>query len=196
MRKLTYFVATTVDGFIAGPQGQWDFLVTEGVTLRAQAEELPETLPQHARRAMGLSDTPARFDTVVMGRATYEPGLSAGFPHPYAPLRTVVFSRTLPSKEEGSLRITSDDPVATVRALKREESPNGLGIWLCGGGKLAAVLADEIDELVVKLNPRLTLGEGIRLFEGRFSPRNLTLRGHRTFDSGVIWLTYDLLPPR
>ncbi len=191
MRALTYFVATSVDGFIAGPGGQFDFFPMEGDHIQAQVEALPETLPKHVRDMFGVPTRIARFDTVVMGRGTYEPGLSAGFSDPYAPLRTVVFSRSLPAKEEGALRITAEDPVKVVRALKAEA---GKDLWLCGGGKLASVLRDEIDELVVKVNPVLTGGEGIRLFEGDFSPSKLRLRSHRAFDSGVVWLTFDVLP--
>ena len=191
MRRLVYFVATSVDGFIAGPQGQYDYFPMDGDHIRAQVEELPETLPKHVRDMLGVPTRMARFDTVVMGRGTYEPGLAAGFPHPYAPLRTVVFSRSLTAKEEGGLRITAEDPVQVVRALKAEE---GKDFWLCGGGELANVLRDHIDELVVKVNPVLTGGSGIRLFAGDFSPSKLRLRTHRVFDSGVVWLTYDVLP--
>ncbi len=190
-RKLTYFVATTVDGFISGPNGEFDFFPLEGDHIRAQTEELPETIPAHVREALGIPTRQARFDTVVMGRKTLDPALEHGISHPYRPLRTVVFSRSLPARDEDGLRITAEDPVAVVRALKAEE---GLGIWLCGGAQLAGVLADEIDELLVKVNPVLALGGGIRLFDRPFSPRKLALRSHRTFDSGVCWLGYDLLP--
>ncbi len=187
MRKLVYFVAASVDGFIAGPDGQYDFFPMEGDHIAAQAEELPETLPAHVREALGVATRQARFDTVLMGRATYEPALSAGVVDPYAPLETVVFSRSLPARE-GSVRVTAEDPSLVVRALKAKP---GRDLWLCGGAKLAAALASEIDELVVKLNPVLA-GDGIRLAATGFAPRRLALRGTRTFRSGVTWLTYDV----
>lgn len=191
MRKLVYFVAVSVDGCIAGPAGQIDFFSGEGDHLAAQVSELPETIPRHFREALGVSSGPMRFDTVVMGRATYEPALSAGITDPYAPLQTVVFSRRLASKQEGGLRITAEDPVGFVRTLKERD---GRDIWLCGGGELAQTLLPELDELVVKVNPVLA-GAGIRLSAGGFDPRELSLRESRVFDSGVIWLTYEVARP-
>ena len=187
MRKLVYFVAVSVDGFIAGPEGQFDFFPFDGEHIAAQGAELPETFPRHMRDAIGASDSATRFDTVLMGRRTYEPGLQAGFRDPYAPMRTVVFSRTLPARNEGSLRVTSESPLEVVRALKAEP---GKDIWLCGGGSLAGQLTPLIDELVLKVNP-VVIHQGIRLWEGAFAPRHLRLRSSRVFASGVTWLAYD-----
>lgn len=189
MRKLTYFVASTVDGYIAGPDGQFDFFPFEGDHMKALFEDFPETLPLHVRQHLGLPTEQKCFDTVVMGRRTYEPALALGIDDPYAPLRTVVFSRSLPARSEGLLRVTADDPVATVRALK---DGDGKGIWLCGGGSLASHLALEIDEVIVKLNPRLA-GGGVRLLDGTFRPQNLVLRQQRSYQSGVVFLTYDVV---
>lgn len=95
------------------------------------------------RDQAGLTDTPNRhFDTVLMGRSTYELGSAS----PYAHLRQIVFSRTLTSPDP-AVRIETD-PVETVRTLKQEDG--GLGIWLCGGADLAGQLLPEIDELIVK----------------------------------------------
>lgn len=188
MRRLVYFVATTLDGRIAGPDGRLDFF-PNGDHVQAQADELPETLPAHVREALGASSRASRFDTVLMGRHTYEPARSAGIEHPYAPLETIVFSRTLSPRDEGGLRITEDDPLRVVHALKAQP---GRDLWLCGGGNLAAQLAGEIDELLVKVNP-IVAGEGIPLLSGPFEPRALRLRDHRRFDSGVMWLTYDMV---
>ncbi len=187
MRRLVYFVASTLDGFIAAPDGGADHFPM-GDHVMAQARELPETLPAHLRAHLGASSTPARFDTVLMGRRTYDPALTAGIEDPYAPLDTVVFSREL-APREGRLRITAEDPVSVVRALKARP---GRDLWLCGGGKLAAQLAGQIDELTVKLNPLLT-GSGLPLIPTPFQPRQLRLMATRTFDSGVVWLTYDLV---
>ncbi len=186
MRKLVYFVAATVDGHIASPRGEFDFFPL-GEHFEAQVAELPETIPAHLRATVGAASEPRRFGAVVMGRKTYEVGARAGLTDPYAPLPTVVFSRTL-ATAESPVRVTAENPVDVVRALKRQP---GRDIWLCGGGNLAASLADEIDELVVKLNP-LLLGAGIALWSAPFSPRSLRLINTRTFASGVVWLTYAL----
>jgi len=87
-----------------------------------------------------------------MGRSTYEPALKAGLEHPYTPLPTVVFSRSLPARTEGSLRITGEDPMQVVRALKGSATRD---IWLCGGAKLASQLVPLVDELLLKVNPVL-----------------------------------------
>ena len=138
MRKLIYFVATTIDGRIAGPGGQTDFFPMAGAHIAAQVQQLPETLPRHVREALDVPERQARFDTVVMGRGTYQPALSAGITHPYAPLETIVFSRTLPERSEGNLRITAADPRRVVQELKGRA---GRDIWLCGGADLASQLA-------------------------------------------------------
>ncbi|MDY7091172.1 MAG: dihydrofolate reductase family protein, partial [Actinomycetota bacterium] len=80
--------------------------------------------------------------------------------------------------------LTDRDPVDLVRELKAE--PGGSGIWLCGGGTLASALADEIDRLVLKVNP-LLLGSGIPLFADRgHHPRSLARVAGRPFGSGVV----------
>jgi dihydrofolate reductase len=187
MAKLVYFVAVSADGFIASPDGAFDFFPVEGEHITAQAEALPETLPRHVRGALGASDHAARFGCVVMGRSTYEPALKAGLEHPYTPLPTVVFSRSLPARTEGSLRITGEDPMQVVRALKGSATRD---IWLCGGAKLASQLVPLVDELLLKVNPVL-VQRGIPLWDGPFAPRALRLRSTRTFATGVAWLHYD-----
>lgn len=114
-----------------------------------------------------------------MGRATYEPGLKLGWTSPYAHLRQYVVSRTLVSPDPAVTVV--GDPVALVRELKEQE---GMDIWLCGGGKLAAALRDEIDELIIKRNP-LVIGSGIPLFDGPFTPTGFAPVSTRSFDSGL-----------
>lgn len=188
MRKLVYFIATTADGSIAGPRGESDFFPMVGDHIAAQVEELPETLPRHVRDMLGVPTRQARFDTVLMGRATYEPALAVGITDPYAPLETIVFSRTLPARRDGGLTVTGEDPVHVVRELKARE---GRDIWLCGGGKLASVLLEQIDEVVLKVNPVLAPG-GLRAFDESAAPHALVLRERRAFESGVTWLAFDV----
>jgi dihydrofolate reductase len=82
------------------------------------------------------------------------------------------------------VELIRDDAVERVRALKDEP---GADVWLCGGARLAASLADEIDELVLKVNP-IVLGSGIPLFAGAIGPRQLAVTEHRTYPNGFALL--------
>jgi dihydrofolate reductase len=186
LRKLTYYVGVTLDGFIAGPGDEFDFFPIEPDVTTAMNAEQPETVPGAFRDAVGIAGTPnMRFDTVVMGRGTYEPALKAGITDPYPHLRTYVFSSTLTAEDE-RVTVLAQDPAAFVRGLKDRE---GMDIWLCGGGRLAAALRDEIDELVLKRYP-LVIGSGRPLFDGPFRPDRFTQTQTQVFESGVVVSSY------
>ena len=191
MRTLTYLVATTLDGFIAAPDGGDPtgsvFPVTPDY-LEHLVTHYPETLPDGARTALGVTSPATRFDTVLEGRRSYHVGLDAGVTNAYPHLRHVVFSRSLGQSPDPTVEVTAADPVETVRQLKRAA---GSGIWLVGGAQLAAALYDEIDELVLKINP-VTLGSGIPLFGGSTgeSLRSFEPAGSHVLPGGVAFLTY------
>lgn len=188
MRQLVYYVAATVDGVVAGPEGSTDFFPfsLESDLFAFIRGEYPETLPTALRQAAGFDDAPNRaFDTVVMGRATYQPALTAGITSPYRHLRQYVFSRTLTSPDP-EVEVVSEDPVAFVRALKERD---GMDIWLCGGGETAGVLWAEIDEFVIKLNPVMA-GGGIPLARRGFEPAQLVLHSATPLRDGVVVLRY------
>ena len=188
MRTLTYYVASSVDGFIAGPDGSFDFYPAEPDLMDWIRARYPETLPTPLRRALGIDDLPNRvFDTVVMGRGTYEPGPAAGFPSPYAHLRQYVFAHGVTAPAE--VTVAEGDPVEMVRRLKAED---GLGIYLAGGGNLAGQLRDEIDEWVIKLSPML-VGTGVPLLPHAFAPQRIDLIGAEPLPSGVVVLRYRKL---
>lgn len=185
MRKLTYYVGVTIDGYIAGPDGSFGFLPVEGDLLAAMIAEYPETVPTQFRGFVGLQEAPNKhFDTVLMGRASYEPALSTGVTSPYAHLKQYVFSRSLVATDP-QVEIVAGDPVAFVRGLKQQP---GMGIWLCGGGNLAAQLAEEIDELVIKRYP-IVIGSGIAMFNGPFALNHFELTETRAFSTGAV-MTY------
>ncbi|WP_433830719.1 dihydrofolate reductase family protein [Actinoplanes sp. CA-015351] len=187
MRKLVYFVAATVDGFIAAPDGSWDFFVLHDDVMAYMLERYPETVPTHIRGALGITVPNQSFDTVLMGRGTYEPALAEGVTSPYAHLRQVVFSRTMTASPDPAVRIVADDPVAFAEKLKQEP---GRDIWLAGGGSLAGALLPAIDELVIKLNPVIA-GSGIALASAGFHPHHLTLTDATPLPSGVVVLRYS-----
>ncbi|MFJ2768076.1 dihydrofolate reductase family protein [Streptomyces sp. NPDC087300] len=194
MRKLVYFIAVSIDGFIAGPDGA-DPTGPDGFWPVAQdyvehlAATYPETLPAPARAALGISGEGAHFDTILEGRKTFQIGVDAGIPDCYPHLRHLVFSRSLSELPAPEVELVATDPVERVRELKREE---GKDIWLCGGGELAGVLRGEIDRLVVKLSP-MALGSGIPLFGNKsaFEPTLYERTDAKLLDSGTIFLTYD-----
>jgi dihydrofolate reductase len=185
-RKLTYYVASTVDGFIAGPDGSWDFFPVEGEHMADLSVRYPEAIPTHVRQAIGVDPGNVQFDTVLMGRGTYQPALDIGVTSPYAHLKQYVFSRSLKDIDDPAVEIVDGDPASLVRQLKRED---GAGIWLCGGGQLAYQLLPEIDELAIKLYP-MVIGEGVPLFAGSFQVNDFTLAESHTYGNGVALMTY------
>ncbi|MFF8292820.1 dihydrofolate reductase family protein [Streptomyces sp. NPDC016309] len=193
MRKLVYYIAATVDGFIAGPDGADPtgpdgFWPVPADYVRYLAAEYPETLPAPARQALSITAAGTHFDTVLEGRKTYEIGLRAGLTDAYPHLRHLVFSTTLTESPDPAVELVATDPLAKVRELKQED---GKDLWLIGGGELAGALYPEIDRLIVKLGP-LTIGTGIPLF-GRtaaFDPRVWDLTAHTVLESGAAFLTY------
>lgn len=195
MRTLTYLVASSLDGYIAELDGAdpTGSLFTVGQDyLSHVVAHYPETLPTPAREATGVTDPGTRFDTVLEGRRSYEVGLDAGVTNAYAHLRHLVFSTTLAQSPDPGVELVATDPVETVRQLKAEPSASDRGIWLVGGATLAAALYDEIDEIVLKLNP-VTAGTGIPLFAGRSGSRTRSfgLTDHTILESGVAVLTYS-----
>ncbi|MFJ6651787.1 dihydrofolate reductase family protein [Microbacterium sp. NPDC091313] len=184
MRPLTYFVAVSLDGRIAAPDGRFDAFPVEGDHIDMIFREWRDTLPTAAASALGLAPDGTRFDTVLMGWETYAAGLPHGVDDPYSHLRQYVLSRRhLDVSVPAGVTLTGEDPRTLVQRLKAE--PGRAGIWLCGGGVLAAALADEIDRLVLKVNP-VVLGAGRPLFAGDYSPRSFHLDRSESFASGVV----------
>lgn len=176
MKRLQYYVATSVDGFIARADGSFDFLFTDG-------DHVPDFIASFAW-----------FDTVLMGRHTYDVGLAAGVTNPYPMLKSYVFSRSLETSPDPAVTLVRDDAAGVVRELKRGE---GKDIWLCGGADLARTLfdADLIDEVVVKINP-VIVGSGIPLFKVGADERKtirLELGERKIYNNGVILAHYRVL---
>ncbi|WP_221347981.1 dihydrofolate reductase family protein [Streptomyces beigongshangae] len=190
MRKLTYFIACSIDGFIGGPDGDAASMVRfmDEEFLEFLKTEYPETMPTHGRSAMGFDDLEnQKYDTIVQGRASYDLALEAGVTSPYAHLREYVASRTLEESPDPNVEIVADDLVGRVRELKAEDGD--FGIYLCGGSQIAGELIDEIDELVIKTYP-IVLGSGMPMFGSGFAVTEFSLGEVRTFGNGVVVRTY------
>ncbi|MWV48936.1 dihydrofolate reductase [Rathayibacter sp. VKM Ac-2803] len=185
MRELTYYVATSLDGLIAAPDGDWSAFPAEGDHFDAILADYSDTLPIHAQQALGVTADGSRFDTVIMGWRTYTPALDAGIDSPYPHLRQIVATRGGHAVPEGIE--TTADPVATVRELR---AGGGGGVWLAGGGALAGALVEQIDTLILKVNP-VVLCDGVPLFGGApYAARRFHRLESRRFDSGVSIDTY------
>lgn len=192
MRKLTYFIACSIDGFIGAPDGDAQAFmpfVDEEYFEDFLKAEYPETLPTHGRRPLGIDDLENRnFDTIIQGRASYDLALDLGVTSPYAHLREYVASRSLKESPDPHVEIVADDVVGKIRELKAEDGE--FGIYLCGGSQLAGVLIDEVDELVIKTYP-VVLGSGMPMFGSGFDVSEFALDQLRVFKNGVVVRTYS-----
>lgn len=186
MRALVYYVAVSLDGFIAATDGSADAFPVEGDHMAAITGEYADALPAHVLSALGITPPGTMFDAVIQGRGSYDVARAAGIDRPYAHLEEFVASRS-PQPDVDGVAFTAD-PVATVRSLRERD---GLDVYLCGGGELAGSLLPEIDRLVLKRYP-VVFGAGVPMFgAARYEPRTFTLTGVRAFESGVVFEQYD-----
>ncbi|MFJ5140706.1 dihydrofolate reductase family protein [Streptomyces sp. NPDC088707] len=189
MRKLTYFIACTIDGFIGDPKGDatsmYQFVDAE--FLEFLSGEYPETVSAQGREMLGIDAENQRFDTVVQGLGSYRVALDIGVTSPYGHLREVVATRSLAESPDANVELIADDLVGRIRELKAEDSP--LDIWLCGGSTVAGELIEEIDELIIKTYPQV-YGSGMPMFGAGFEPRDFELNDLRVFGNGAFVRTY------
>ena len=175
MRDIVYYVACSVDGYIAGPRGDSSMFV-KNEALTAQYRQDLES-----------------FDTVIMCRQTYEMGYGYGL-QPGQPTvenkKHFIFSKSLYfERHHPDVSVLPPD-VEHVRALKSSEGP---GIFLCGGGHFAGWLMEKglIDVLKVRLNP-VILGAGTPVFGHSPEKARMELVSSRAFDGGVQMNEYRI----
>ncbi len=190
MPELTYCIACSLDNFIAHYDDSHDGFCFDSDYLNDLAIQFPDTFPVHLRSMFGIDAENQWFDTVLMGRKTYEVGFKAGITNPYPHLQQYLFSKSLKISPDENVTLVLDDAAQFVEQLK--ELP-GRGIWLCGGATLASTLfsAGLIDRLILKVNPFL-MGEGIPLFSGVIPQTALTLTDQKIYDNGVVILHYQI----
>lgn len=188
MRDVVYYVAASLDGFIAHEDGSFGGFPWDERYAADLMASFPETFPAHIRGSAGGENK--WFDVVIMGRKTYEVGLKEGITSPYPTLAQYVFSRTMNESPDENVTLVSDGAVETVRRLK---DAAGKAIWLCGGAELASELfgAGLVDRLIIKLNP-VVFGGGIPLVAPPVSTTALTLTDSKRYESGHIILFYEV----
>ncbi len=186
MRDTTYYIAVSLDGRIAAPDGDFGAFPESGDHMDVILDEYADTVPAHVQEALGIEADGSKFDTVIMGWNAYTPALDVGIQSPYPHLTQVVASRQ--HRDVSSDIALSADPIDTIRDLRAQE---GTGIWIAGGGILAGSLIAEIDHLILKINP-VVLGDGIPLF-GRttYEPHRFQRNRVREFRSGVTIVEYS-----
>jgi dihydrofolate reductase len=190
MRELTYYVACSVDGFIAHADGSHAGFSQDGEYFADLFSSFPETVPSHLRAVMGINSENKWFDIVLMGRKTYEIGLKDGVTSPYSHMKQYLFSRTIQNSPDERVQLVSEKAVELVTTLKNQA---GKGLWLCGGANLAATLFEHslVDQLILKINPFL-MGSGIPLFSGVIQQAALELTNSKIYKNGVVMLYYKV----
>ena len=175
MRQIRYGVAMSLDGYIADANGGFDWIVSD-----------PD---------IDFAAIMARYDTLLMGRRTYEVTQSmAGGGGSMSGVKSVVVSRTLQQRDHPDVTILSDQWEDAVREMREQE---GKDIWLFGGGALFAAMLDAglVDGVDAAIIPVL-VGGGIPFLRPPANRAALKLTSHRLYPkSGIVSLEYDVLRP-
>lgn len=169
MRPVRYSVAMSLDGYIAGPNGEYDWIIMDP--------------------AIDFAAFFGTIDTVLMGRRTYELARTQGPGLGLSGMDVFVFSRTLrPDDHPGVTLVADADAEATVAELRRRD---GKDIWLMGGGVLfrSLLAAGLVDAVEVSVIPTL-LGGGTPLLPPPSPPARLELTRSHTYASGIVSLSY------
>jgi dihydrofolate reductase len=173
MRKITLNIATTLDGYIEGPNGEIDWCLND--------------------QDYGLTEFSDDTDALFMGRKSYELILQVGLAF-FEDKMIYVFSDTLVQEEQLGVKvIRSADFVAFVKDFREQEGKN---IWFFGGaGLLASFMAENlVDEFLISVHP-IILGGGKPLFQSGKDKVDLMLINHKSYSSGLVQLRY-IIPPK
>lgn len=170
MRKVILQLAVSLDNFIEGPNGEYDWCMTD--------------------QDYGMAEFLKRIDAVFIGRRSYEMAQGMEETQDWMPkVKEYVFSNTLKVVKEGATLVSGDINFA-VKQIKKEP---GKDIWLWGGADLASALMNEglIDELILAVHPIL-LGSGKPLFSNIKGRVKLELISSKQYDTGLMMLSYKV----
>ena len=170
MRKVVLFIASSLDGYIARPSGEIDWLFTD--------------------QNYGYSEFLASVDTVLMGRKTYEQVLTFG-EYPYQGVKSYVFTKNPLFKANNNVELITAETKKFVDNLRQAAGKN---IWLVGGSQLTYEFMNNnlVDELIVSIHP-IVLGEGIPLFANKTTTQYLNFTKCQTYSSGLVQLSYEVV---
>lgn len=170
-RKVIVYIAASLDGFIAGPDGDLSFL--------SQVEKEGEDY--------GYADFIKTVDTVILGKNTYDKVASMGYAFPHADREAYIITRTA-RPADGTTSFYTGDVAELVRNLNVKE---GKSIFIDGGAYVVNQLlqAQLIDEIFLSVIP-VVLGSGIALFEQEIPTQHLLLQSAQNFDTGLVQLHY------
>ena len=169
MRRVRYSVVMSLDGYIAGPKGEADWITMD-----------PD---------IDFTAIFSQFDTLLVGRRTFDAMVTArrvSMPG----MKTIVFSRTLRQEDHPEVAIVANNQRETLSALK---ATPGKDIWLFGGGSLFRSLAEDglVDTVEVGIVPIL-LGAGVPLSPDPKSRIKLALTAHKVYQTGIVSLEYAI----
>jgi dihydrofolate reductase len=168
MKRIRYGVAMSLDGYIAGPNGEADWIVSD-----------PE---------VNFAEIWAQFDTLLMGRRTYDAAKARLGESTLQGVKTIVVSRTL--RHAPKVMIISELNRVWIEALRAQ---SGKDIWLFGGGELFRSLLGmgEVDTVEVAIMPVL-LGAGVALLPSPAKQTKLKLSTRKIYRSGIVSLVYEV----
>ncbi len=168
-RSVILYIATSLDGYIAGPNGELEWL--------------------YENDGYGYEEFYAGVDTLVMGKKTYVDVLGMVDEYPYPGKTVYVSSRTKQGTDENGAIWTDATPEELLAMIRKEEGKN---IWMAGGGEIVAAwcAANLIDEYLIFVHP-IVLGDGVPLFPKSSIRTDLVLRDTFAYEDGLVRLTYD-----
>lgn len=172
-RKLILYIACSLDGYIAKPNDNLDFL----------------NIVQREGEDYGYGDFIASIDTVILGRKTYDWVVGHGYGFSHADKESYIITRQSKPRE-GNLIFYNGDPRKLLFDLK---SKSGKNIFCDGGAEIVNLLLRDklFDELIISIIPIL-VGDGVKLFKDNRPEQELELVSVKNFDSGLVQLHYKI----